>query len=94
MLEEGTVKRLFYVPVTISMIWNAIQDLDECKVDNCDAKSVLLIIKLQVTIVGRITKQVYRDPGEIHYTLNDNTAAIAVIDYNGEEQDFLKVKEG
>ncbi len=38
--QEG-VKRLFYVPVSISMIWNAVQDVDECKIDGFDVKSVI-----------------------------------------------------
>ena len=35
-------------------------------------------------------RKVYRNPGEIHYTINDNTGTIEAVDYNGELPLFLK----
>ena len=38
--EQEGIKRLFYVPVDIRMIQTAVQDVDECKIDGVDIKSV------------------------------------------------------
>ncbi len=44
--SQPAVKRLFYVPVDIRMILNAVQDGDECKIDGVDVKSVSPVIKM------------------------------------------------
>ena len=56
-------------------------------------QKVYYIKNMQVIIVGRVLNRVYREPGQMHYIIHDNSGVITVIDYKGEAPDFLKNEE-